>query len=60
MKSPGDPAKENYFVSSKESKNLYVTDVISRKNGSKIRVYIEPDDELKEYIRLANPKAFIV
>ena len=60
MKSSGQPAKEYYYVSSKESKNIYVTDVISRKDSSRIRVYIEPDDELKEYIRLANPKAFII
>ena len=60
MKTSGQPAKEYYFVSSKESKNIYVTDVISRKNGSKVRVYIEPDEDLKEYIRLANPKAFII
>ena len=44
MKSSGQPAKEYYYVSSKESKKIYVTDVISRKDSSRIRVYIEPDD----------------
>lgn len=58
MNNSGVPAKEYYFVSSKNSKNIYATDVISKINNSKIRVYIEPNDKLKEYIRLANPKAF--
>ena len=58
MKDSGTPAKEYYFIKDKTSENIFVTDVISKNNGSKIRVYIEPDKKLSEYIRLANPKAF--
>lgn len=58
MKDSGTPSKEYWFVKSKKSENIFVTDVISRKNKAKIRVYIEPDKTLAEYIRLANPKAF--
>lgn len=58
MKASGKPAKEYYFVADKASENIFVTDVISRKDNSKIRVYTEPNKELAEYIRLANPKAY--
>lgn len=54
------PAKEYYFVSSKNSENIYVTDVISRKDGSTVRVNIEPNDELLKNIGLANPSAVIL
>ncbi len=50
-------SKEYYFVSDKLSPDIYVTDVISKKDSSRVRVYIEPNDKLLEYIRLANPKA---
>ena len=53
------PDKTYYFVGDKTSSNLYVTDVLSRKDNSKIRVFIEPNEQMAEYIRLANPKAFI-
>ena len=59
MKTSGTPSKEYWFVQNKTSENIFVTDVISRKNGAKIRVYIEPDKQLAEYIRLANPKIFM-
>lgn len=58
MKASGRPAKEYYFVGNKASENIFVTDVISKKDSSKIRVYIEPDEKLLQYIRLANPKAY--
>ncbi len=54
------PAREYYFVGSKSSENIYVTDVISRKDGSTVRVNIEPNDELLENIRRANPSAVIL
>ncbi len=53
------PDKTYYFVADKNSPNLFATDVLSRKDNSKIRVIIEPDKQMAEYIRLANPKAFI-
>lgn len=53
------PDKTYYFVCDKASENLYVTDVLSRKNNAKIRVFVEPNTEMLKYIRIANPKAFI-
>ena len=53
------PDKTYYFVSDRASKNLFATDVLSRKDNSKIRVIIEPNEEMAKYIRMANPKIFI-
>ena len=60
MKNAGSISKEYYFVGDRESENIYVTDVISRKDATKVRVYIEPNEKLLEYIRIANPKAVSV
>lgn len=52
-------SKEYYLVGDKSAENIYVTDVISKKDNRKVRVYIQPDEKLLEYIRLANPKVFV-
>ena len=53
-------AKEYYLLGDRSAHNIYVTDVISKKDNRKVRVYIQPNEELLECIRLANPKAFVV
>lgn len=52
-----DKIREYYLVGDKNSGNIYVTEVISKKNNERIRVFIEPDEELVKAIESANPKA---
>lgn len=52
-----DKIKEYYLVGNKNSDNIYVTEVISKKTNERIRVFIEPDGELIKAIEKANPKA---
>ncbi len=57
MKHSGQISREYYYVSSKKAENIYVTDVISKKDGSKIRINLELSDNMVKNIRLANPAA---
>ena len=52
-----DKIKEYYLVGDRKSNNIYVTEVISKKNNERIRVFIEPDEELTKAIENANQKA---
>lgn len=58
MHSVGTPQKQCRFTSGKAEDTVLVTDVVSKKDNSRVRVYFSADDKLMEYIRLANPKAY--
>ncbi len=58
MSASGEPSKKYTFAADEKAGRVFVTDVISKKDNSKIRVYFSVDEKLAEYIRLANPKAY--
>lgn len=60
MKNAGSISKEYYFTSDRKSQGICVTDVISKKDGSKVRVNIEPSMEMFRNMRLVNPSAVIL
>lgn len=58
MRSSGTADRQYRFTDGTKGGTVLVTDVVSKKDNSKIRVYFSANKQLCEYIRLANPKAY--
>ncbi len=53
------PKKSYYLLPDRSADNICVTEVISKKDNSIVRVFVAPDSQLFEYIWKANPKVVI-